>query len=107
MKKTIIGLLTGLALVGFISCKGEVESGGGSGSGGGGSGGGSIPTGNFNQTGYKKTGTQNINGTEYDLVTFGNFPQSEKDSNVTVSTTATNVNGFICYKEMMMSGMYN
>ena len=93
MKKTIIGLLTGLALVGFISCKGEVESGGGSGSGGG-----SIPTGNFKQTGYIKTGTQNINGTNYDLVTFGNFPQSEKDSNVIVSTTATNVNGFICYK---------
>ena len=91
MKKAIIGLLTGLALMSFISCKGEVESGGDQQ-------GGDIPTGNFKQTGYIKTGTQNINGTEYDLVTFGNFPQSEKDSNVTVSTTATNVNGFTCYK---------
>jgi hypothetical protein len=98
MKKIIIGLFTALLLVGMTGCKNGVESGGGSGSGGGGSGGGGIPTGNFKQTGYIKTGTQNINGTNYDLVTFGNFPQSEKDSNVTVSTTATNVNGFTCYK---------
>ena len=98
-QKTIIGLFTALFFVSIAGCKINVGNGGGSGSGGnstggqqGGSGGGGssgtesgggqqgggIPTGNFLQTGYKKTGTQNINGTEYDLVTFGNFPQSEK-----------------------------
>ena len=47
MKKAIIGLLTGLALMSFISCKGEVESGGDQQ-------GGDIPTGNFkhNVAGY-------------------------------------------------------
>ena len=75
MKKTIIGLFAALLLVGMTGCKNGVESGRGN-----------IPTGKFKQTGYIKTGTQNINGTNYDLVTFGNFPQSEKDSNVTVST---------------------
>ncbi len=105
MKKSIIGLFAALFFVSIAGCKINVGSSGGSGGGGssgtesgGGQQGGGIPTGNFKQTGYKKTGTQNINGTEYDLVIFGNFPQSEKDSNVTVSTTATNVNGFTCYK---------
>ena len=108
-QKTIIGLFAALFFVSIAGCNinvgRSVGSGGGGSSGtesGGGSTGdqqgGSVPTGNFLQTGYIKTGTQNINGTEYDLVTFGNFPQSEKDSNVTVSTTATNVNGFTCYK---------
>ena len=82
---------TGTENSGTEGSGGEEENGGSEGSGG-------EVTGNFLQTGYKKTGVQNINGTEYDLVTFGNFPQSEKDSNVTVSTTATNVNGFTCYK---------
>ncbi|MBO7583592.1 MAG: hypothetical protein J6T20_07355 [Treponema sp.] len=91
MKKTIIGLFAALFFVSIAGCKINVGSSGGQQ-------GGSVPTGNFKQTGYIKTGTQNINGTNYDLVTFGNFPQSEKDSNVTVSTTATNVNGFTCYK---------
>ena len=95
MKKTIIGLFTAFFFVSIAGCKINVGSSGGS---GGGQQEGSVPTGNFKQTGYINTGTQNINGTNYDLVTFGNFPQSEKDSNVTVSTTATNVNGFICYK---------
>ncbi len=91
MKKSIIGLFAALFFVSIAGCKINVGSSGGQQ-------GGSVPTGNFKQTGYIKTGTQNINGTNYDLVTFGNFPQSEKDSNVTVSTTATNVNGFTCYK---------
>lgn len=91
MKKSIIGLFTALFFVSIAGCKINVGSSGGQQ-------GDSVPTGNFKQTGYIKTGTQNINVTNYDLVTFGNFPQSEKDSNVTVSTTATNVNGFTCYK---------
>ncbi|MBP5569244.1 MAG: hypothetical protein J6X54_08495 [Treponema sp.] len=73
MKKTIIGLLTGLALMSFISCKGEVESGGGSGSGGGG-------------------------GSTYDIVTFGSFPQSEKDSTVSITSETKTVGSFTYYK---------
>ena len=74
-------------------------SGGGSGSGsGGGNQSGGLPTGNFKQTGYRKIGTQTIGTTTYDVVTFGNWPQSLKTDSVTVDSTATNVNGIVCYK---------
>ena len=90
MKKTIIGLLTGLALLSFISCKGEVESGGGSGSGGGGGGNSSTP--------YTKVGTQTIGETKYDIVTFGSFPQSEKTSTVSITSETKIVGSFTYYK---------
>ena len=84
MKKTIIGLLTGLALVGFISCKGEVESGAG---------------GNIS-TPYTKVGEQTIGETTYEIVTFGTFPQSEKtDDTISVDETdSKTVGSFTYYK---------
>lgn len=74
-----------------------------SGNNGNGTGGGqqdsSLPTGDFTQTGYHETGSSvEINGISYKIVTFGNYPQSLKADNVTVSSTATDVNGFVCYK---------
>ena len=50
-----------------------LESGGGSGSGGGG-------------------------GTTYDIVTFGSFPQSEKDSTVSITSESKIVGSFTYYK---------
>ena len=81
MKKSIIGLLTGLALVGFISCKGEVESGGGN-----------------TSTPYTKVDTQTIGETTYDIVTFGSFPQSEKASTVSITSESKTVGSFTYYK---------
>lgn len=91
------------AYMGCSNSSGGSDSGTPAGAGGSETGGGqqdgSLPTGDFTQTGYHDLGSPVIiNGTRYDIVTFGNYPQSLKDNSVTVSSTATNVNGFICYE---------
>ncbi|MBR5647087.1 MAG: hypothetical protein IKX23_10655 [Treponema sp.] len=79
MKKSIIGLFAAIMLVSMTGCKNGV-SGGGS----------SNP--------YKKTGTQEINGKSYDIVTFGSFPQSEKtDDTITVNESEAKTAGSYTY----------
>ena len=90
MKKTFIGLFTALLLVGMLGCKNGVESGGSSGSGGGGESNISTP--------YTKVGTQTIGGIKYDIVTFGTFPQSEKNSTVSITSETKIVGSFTYYK---------
>lgn len=46
---------------------------------------------------YTETGTVTINGTEYDLVTFGLWPQTIKDENVTVDESVTERHGDFTY----------
>lgn len=46
---------------------------------------------------YAKIGTQTINGVEYDLVTFGLWPQTIKAANVTVNESKTKTAGRFTY----------
>lgn len=73
-----------------VGAGGNGDSGGsGTGSGGG----------NSNSTPYTKADTQTINGVEYDIVTFGTFPQSEKtDDTINVNESKSkNVGSFTYY----------
>ena len=46
---------------------------------------------------YKKTGTQTINGVDYDIVTFGLWPQTKKTESVTVNEGETKTAGEFTY----------
>lgn len=85
MKKTkfLCGLLAMALVLSLASCSNS--------SGGGG---------NSNSTPYTKVDTQTINGVEYDIVTFGTFPQSEKtDDTISVDETdSKSVGSFTYYK---------
>ena len=79
MKKSIIGLFAALMLVSMTGCKNGVSGG-------------------ESSNPYKKTGTQEINGKSYDIVTFGSFPQSEKtDDTITVNESETKTAGAYTY----------
>lgn len=72
----------------------STPSGNGGNSGGGQQGGGES----INSTPYTKVGTQTINGVEYDIVTFGTFPQSEKtDNTINVDESNSNTVGSFTY----------
>ncbi len=71
----------------------KAPSGGGSGSEQGGGGGGTN-----NSTPYTNVDTQTIEGTTYDIVTFGSFPQSEKASTVSITSETKTVGSFTYYK---------
>ena len=86
-----------LAVCLAAGCKAP-SGGGGSGSGGGGGseqGGGG---GGSNISTPTKVDEQTIEGTTYDIVTFGTFPQSEKDSTVSITSESKIVGSFTYYK---------
>lgn len=115
--KFLCGLLAMALVLSLASCSNSSGgSGAGSGSGSdasgdsgtggtGGSGSGSETGGSqqggggsSNSTPYTKVDTQTINGVEYDIVTFGSFPQSEKtDDTINVNESESKTVGLFTY----------
>ncbi len=85
----------GLALS-FMGCSNNSDSGSGNAAGAG-TGNGNGQTTEPASCDYKKVDTVTINGTAYDIVVFGLWPQTIKAKSVTVDTNVTEIHGAFTY----------